>query len=125
MTCKVNRGVLADSNRCGRTNISTQTQICGFVHRGKVRRQVTVTVQQRIPFRILLKFLCFAFVSNSSDFIGKLSIIRRLRRTFGFRVIRQRDHPESIVASLAALDLVTILVFGTLVVSVAYISRLT
>lgn len=69
--------------------------------------------------------MSLTFICNSSDLIDGLSIIRRLRSTLGFRVIRQRICLGSIVASLAALDLVTILVFGIPVVGVVYISRLT
>ncbi len=68
--------------------------------------------------------MSLTFICNSSDLIDGLSIIRRLRSTLGFRVIRQRICLGSIVASLAALDLVTILVFD-IPASVVYISRLT
>ena len=69
--------------------------------------------------------MSLTFICNSSDLIDGLSIIRGLRSTLGFRVIRQRICLGSIVTGLAALGLVTILVFGIPVVGVVYISRLT
>lgn len=69
--------------------------------------------------------MSLTFICNSSDLIDGLSIIRRLRSTLGFRVIRQRICLGSIVASLIGLGVVTILVFGIPVVGVVYISRLT
>lgn len=123
---KVDRSVFVDGDRLARTNISSQTQLCGLVRRGKgkVRRQVSVIVQQRVPIRILLKFLIHTFICNSSDLIDRLPIIRGLRSALGSRVIRQRGRPESIVASPVALGLVTILVVGIPVVGIVYISRL-
>lgn len=127
MTCKVDRSVLVDGDRRARTYISSQTQLCGLVRRGKgkVRCQVFVTLQQRVPILIYLKSRNLTFICNSSDLIDRLSIIRGLRSALGSRVIRRRGRPESIVAGLVALGLVTILVFGIPVVGVVYISRLT
>lgn len=90
----------------------------------KVRCQVFVTLQQRVPLRICFKFPSLTFICNSSGLIDRLPIIRGLRSALGSRVIRRRGRPESIVASLVALGLVTILVFG-IPGSVAYTSRLT
>lgn len=67
----------------------------------------------------------FAIGSGRDCILIISAIIRGLRSTLSFRVIRQRGHLRSAVASLAALDLVTILVFGIPVGSVVYISRLT
>ena len=125
MTRKINRGVLPDSNRYGRANVSSQTQLFGLILHGKIDSQIIVTRQQRVIVRIFLKSLSLAFICNSSDLIDRLSIIRRLRSTLGFRVIGQRGRLGSIVASLVALGLVTLLVFGIPVGSVVYISRLT
>ena len=126
MTRKVDRSVLVDGDRRARTYISSQTQLCGLVRRGKgkVRCQVFVTLQQRVPILIYLKSRNLTFICNSSDLIDRLSIICGLRSALGSRVIRRRGRPESIVAKLATLGLVTILVFGIPVVGVFYISRL-
>lgn len=91
----------------------------------KVRCQVFVTLQQRVPLRIYFKFPSLTFICNSSGLIDRLPIIRGLRSALGSRVTRRRGRPESIVASLVALGLVTILVFGIPVVGVFYTSRLT
>lgn len=71
--------------------------------------------------------IVFSFaLRNGSDAISiVLLITRRLRSTLGFRVIRQRICLESIVVSLVALGLVTILIFGIPVVGAVYTSRLT
>lgn len=58
VTRKVDRSVFVNGDRLARTNISSQTQLCGLFRRGKgkVRRQVIVTLQQRVPLRIYLSF---------------------------------------------------------------------
>lgn len=126
MTCKVDRSVLVDVDRRARTYISSQTQLCGLVRRGKgkVRCQVFVTLQQRVPILIYLKSRNLTFICNSSDLIDRLSIICGLRSALGSRVIRRRGRPESIGVSLAVLGLVAILVFGIPVGRFVYISRL-
>lgn len=90
----------------------------------KVRCQVFVTLQQRVPLRIYFKSRNLTFICNSSDLIDRLSIIRGLRSALAFRTIGSRIRRSS-VFSLATLTVVTILVFGIPVVGVFYTSRLT
>lgn len=122
----VDRSFFVDGDRLARTNISSQTQLCGLVRRGKgkVRCQVFVTLQQRVPLRIYFKFPSLTFICNSSGLIDRLPIIRGLRSALGSRVIGRRIRRSGIF-SFATLSVVTILVFGIPVGSVVYISRLT
>lgn len=89
----------------------------------KVRCQVFVTLQQRVPIRISLKFLIHTFICNSSDLRDRLSIVRGLHSALGSRVIGRRIRCSGIF-SFATLSVVAILVFGILA-GVTYISRLT
>lgn len=122
----VDRSFFVDGDRLARTNISSQTQLCGLFRRGKVkvRRQVFISLQQRVPILIYFKSRTLTFICNSSDLIDRLSIIRGLRSALGSRAIGSRIRRSS-VFSLATLSVVTILVFGIPVVGVVYISRLT
>lgn len=122
---KVDRSVFVDGDRLARTNISSQTQLCGLFRRGKVkiRRQVFVTLQQRVPLRIYFKFPSLTFICNSSGLIDRLPIIRGLRSALGSRVIG-RQIRRSGIFSFATLSVVANLVFSVPVVGVVYISRL-
>lgn len=72
-----------------------------------------------------VQFVIFAISRERNRVIIINAIIRRLLGILDLSAIGQRGRPESIVASLIGLGVVTILVFGIPVGGVVYISRLT
>lgn len=112
VACKVDGGVVANSDRCGRSSVTRQTIVSAVVE---------LISNIALYFGIALSI----HACERNRILITITIIRRLRSALGSRVIRQRGRPESIVASFVALGLVAILVFGIPVVGVFYISRLT
>lgn len=100
---------MANIDRFGRPSVARQTIVSAVVE--------------------LISNIAFYFVSihacERNRILIAITIIRGLRSTLSFRVIRQRGHLGNTVASLVALGVVAILVFGIPVGSVVYISRLT
>lgn len=103
---------MANSDRCGRPSVTRQTIVSAVVE---------LISNIALYFGITLSI----HACERNRILITITIIRRLLSALEISAIRQRGRPESIVASLIGLGIITILVFGIPVSSVFYISRLT